>query len=99
MTAHYQGDTVRLQAVFTDWAKVKTDPVDITLTVYSKSRERIGDPIPIGSEHRISEGVYEYDYTLPVGHDRIDIEFRGLDGQRLPILSRTTMTPVWAQAR
>ena len=99
MTRYYQGDTVRLRAVFTSWDRLRADPTDITLTVYSRSREHIGDPIPIGPEHRVSEGVYECDYTLPVGHDMIVYEFRGLDEQGRPMLSRTTIAPVWSLAR
>lgn len=94
---YYQGDTVRLRAVFADWSSTRMDPSDITLTVYAPSRERIGDPIPIGPEHRVSEGVYECDYTLPIGYDMLTFEFRGLDAEGHPILSRQSMTPIWAR--
>lgn len=96
MTEYYQGDTVRLRATFTDWNRLRVDPTDIMLTVYSRTREPIGDPIAIGPEYRVAEGVYEYEYTLPVGHDMIFYEFRGLDSKGNPILSRTRIAPVWA---
>lgn len=97
MTWYYQGDTVRLRAVFTSWDKLRVDPTDITLTVYSRSREQIGDPIPIGTEQRASQGVYECDYTLPIGYDMLTFEFRGLDSDGCPILARQSMAPIWAQ--
>lgn len=97
MTWYYQGDTVRLRAVFTSWDKLRMDPTDITLTVYSRTRERIGDPIPIGPEYRVSEGVYECDYTLPIGYDMLAFEFRGLDPEGHPILARQSMAPIWAR--
>lgn len=97
MTRYYQGDTVRLRATFTDWDKLRVDPTDITLTVYARTREPLGDPIPIGPEHRVAEGVYECDYTLPIGYDMLTFEFRGLDAEGHPILSRQSMTPIWAR--
>lgn len=97
MVTYYQGDTVRLRAVFADWSGMRLDPTSITLTVYAPSREKTGDPIPIGPEHRVSEGVYECDYTLPIGYDMLTFEFRGLDNDGRPILARQLIQPIWAR--
>lgn len=97
MVMCYQGNTVRLRAVFTDWSGIRMDPTGITLTVYTSDRKMIGDPIPINSEHRVSEGVYEYDYTLPIEYDMLAFEFRGIDSDGHPILARQLLSPIWAE--
>lgn len=71
----YIGDTVTLKAEFYTKGGVLADPVNISLKFFDSLKNQIGTTITIGSQHRISAGVYEYDYTVPSGYSNIFYEF------------------------
>ena len=71
----YIGDTVTLKAEFYTKGGVLADPVNISLKFFDSLKNQIGTTITIGSQHRISAGVYEYDYTVPSGYRNIFYEF------------------------
>lgn len=71
----YIGDTVTLRAEFYTKGGVLADPVNISLKFFDSLKNQIGTTITIGSQHRISAGVYQYDYTVPSGYRNIFYEF------------------------
>lgn len=71
----YIGDTVTLKAEFYTKGGLLADPLNISLKFYDSLKNQIGSAIAIGSQHRISAGVYEYDYTIPSGYSNIFYEF------------------------
>lgn len=89
------GDTIRLKAEFKSWDGVLADPDNIVLKLYDAHKVQIGEDIPIGTQHNVSPGVYQYEYTvtdIPLMY----FEFQGqLEGK--PILARSTINIIWCE--
>ena len=75
------GDTVRLKVEFKDFNDNYADPTEIVLRVYNKNKVQISEDISITSAHKISVGIYEYEYEIPSNvMNYIVYEFDGLLG-------------------
>lgn len=88
------GNTIKLRAEFKDFDGIPYDPTDITLTVYDDNRVLVSGPISLGEGNKISNGVYEYDYTIPAGNTNLVYEFKGLIGGK-PVLGRSKISRTW----
>jgi len=60
------GDTVRLRCEFRTWAGDYGDPENIILNVYSPNKLRLIESIALTVANKISVGIYEADYTVPL---------------------------------
>lgn len=76
----YIGDTITLQVKFYTFGGTLADPTDIMLKFFDTLGNQIGPSVSIGSQYRISAGVYQYDYTVPNGYRTIFYEFSALQG-------------------
>ena len=65
MTDYNSGDTVRLTAMFYNWAGVLADTLTLpTIKIYDKN-ETLLTTIPGASVTKSATGTYYYDYTPP----------------------------------
>lgn len=88
------GNTVRLTAEFKTFEDVYADPTSITLKIYTRYHEQVGSTISIISTHKISTGIYKYDYTIPLGYNELSYEFSGtLEGS--VVLGRSEIDVTW----
>lgn len=71
------GDTIKLVAEFQDFDSAYVDPDRILLSIYDVAGNRMESKI-VGTEYKISVGVYEIPYTLPRNMERIVYEFSGI---------------------
>ena len=87
-------NTVRLKAEFKTFDDEYADPIGITLKIYDKLKEQIGETISISTVQRVSTGIYEYDYLLPLDYTSIVYEFSGtLNGEI--ITGRSSIDCTW----
>lgn len=56
------GDTVKLRCEFGTWGGALADPSSVVLSVYAPKKATLLDQIPLGVEHKVGTGIYEYDY-------------------------------------
>lgn len=89
------GDTVRLTATFKDFSNNLVDPTTVVVQMYGSNKEKLGDPVTLDSGHRVSQGVYKYDYTIPSGHKKLYCEFTGTS-ENLPNTSRVEIPVTWS---
>jgi hypothetical protein len=72
------GDTRRLKVTFLDWDEQPVDPAEITFTAYAEDMTvETGFPVTLGAEHKVTTGVYKYDYTAPSTPGTYIAEFKG----------------------
>jgi hypothetical protein len=72
------GDTTRLKATFKDWDNLPVDPTTLTFTAYDEDMTvETGFPVTLGTEHKVSTGVYQYDYTTSSVPGTYLAEFKG----------------------
>ena len=88
------GNTVRLKAEFKTFAGVYADPTNITLKIYDCHKYQVGTTISITTADKTALGVYEYDYTIPLGYEELTYEFSGLLEDTV-ILGRSTIDCDW----
>lgn len=79
------GDTVRFRCHFKTFDGQIIDPVNVKLTIYDANKQQI-EQITLTDTNK-DNGVYFYDYVLPMNQSEIIFEFRGLYNEK-PILSR-----------
>jgi hypothetical protein len=73
------GDTVRLRAEFKTFLGALADPTSISLTIHDISTKvQIGTTITIGTEHKVSLGIFQYDYEIPDRPRDIYARFTGV---------------------
>lgn len=83
------GDTVRLKCHFKTFDGQLVFPVDVKLTIYDSQKQQI-EQITLDDTNKEGNGVYFYDYVLPIDKDEIIFEFRGLYNNK-PILIRDSV--------
>lgn len=77
--AYKIGDTIRLKAEFKTFLGEYEDPTSILLTIHDiKTKEQIGDTVTIGAEHKVSTGIFQYDYEVPDRPRDIYAKFKGV---------------------
>jgi hypothetical protein len=88
------GETVNLQADFRGLCGGHIDPDNITLKAWNVLKELVLEETPINSSHRISAGVYLYEFEIPEGlRGQIVYEFKGeINGK--PIILRDMLEPI-----
>ena len=88
------GDTIKLSAEFKSFSGVTVDPENITVKFMTGKGQQIGEIIPLNvSNHRVSAGIYIYEYVVPSEPNTIIYEFKGfVDGK--PIVGRSVLNPV-----
>jgi len=87
-------NTLRLKAEFKTFDDEYGNPTGITLRVYDTHRIQIGDTIDIGDSEKLSTGIYQYDYLLPVGYTAVVYEFSGVLEDEI-ITGRSTIKCDW----
>ena len=89
------GDTVRLSVEFKDFNDSYADPTNITLKIYDKTKNQIGNNISITDSHKTGIGKYQYDYTIPTNaNDYLVYEVSGILNDKT-ILGRSAVTVEW----
>jgi hypothetical protein len=63
---YLSGNTIRIQATFTDFDDTATDPDVIKLIIYDSKYTKLSE-YTLTSANKVSTGVYYYDYTTPTG--------------------------------
>jgi hypothetical protein len=77
--AYKIGDTIRLKAEFKTFLGELADPTSIDLTIHDISTKvQVGTTIIIGVEHKVSLGIYQYDYEIPDRPRDIYAKFTGV---------------------
>lgn len=103
MSGLYQGDGVTLRAEFRTVNPDGTtgelyDPGDLRVAVYSSTRQLLPAQPAQASIERVSLGVYQVPYMLPVGHTAIIHEWTGTDRQGHPVRAAATIEDIqWAR--
>lgn len=88
------GNTVKLRAEFRDYEGVLYDPSSIELKIYNPSKTQLGNTISITDNDKVSVGIYEYEYTIPIGTGNLTYEFKGVTGG-MPVIGRGTIIRSW----
>ena len=72
-------NTVRVTVEFRTFPtnSALADPTAMTFSAWTEDGRQIGTSVVIDSSDRISLGKYFYDYLIPRGYGRIDVEFSG----------------------
>lgn len=91
MAAYQLGNTVRLTAVFKDWANQVVDPTLVKLKVYNSGWALMHD-YSLGIEDKLVTGEYYFDYTIPYSYRTkvLYIEWYG-EIQGTPSIKRITL--------
>jgi hypothetical protein len=96
---HTIGTTVRLTATFRDLGALLVDPATVTVRVYNTSQKRLHEQ-QLPPSARVSLGVYEYDYTIPVNlresQGDLYFEFEGIVANK-PHLERAVLPLKWSR--
>ena len=87
------GNGVVLQGTFKDRNGVARDVTGVAIRIYDESEEQIGEDITEDITN-VSTGVYEYSYTVPLGHEWLVVEFSGVYDSA-PIVGRKKAYVVW----
>lgn len=96
MSTFYQGDTIWLRATFKNRQGLPYDPTSVEARIYDSYKTQIGAAITGTDITRVSQGVYETPYTLPLDHNAVIYEFQGIDSEGLPQVSRSVIAPIFA---
>jgi hypothetical protein len=88
------GDTVTLHVEFRNFKNELVDADEITLIIYDSNKKAISDPITITSDHKISTGIYEYNYVIPEGYNFLYYKFLG-NPEGLPAVTGGTISIQW----
>lgn len=65
------GNTIKLRCEFKTWENVYADPTNIVVNIYSQSKNKKIETINISPENKVSVGVYEIVYTVPINNSNI----------------------------
>ncbi|MBE2922658.1 hypothetical protein HPJ93_13030 [Anoxybacillus flavithermus] len=84
----FAGDTVRLKCHFKTFDEQLFDPADVKLTIYDSNKQQI-EQITLTDTNK-DNGVYFYDYVLPMNQSEIIFEFSGVYNNK-PILVRDSV--------
>jgi len=87
-------NTLRLRAEFKTFNDEYGDPSNITLKVFDTHRIQIGTTIDIGATEKLTTGIYQYDYLLPIGYTSVVYEFSGVLEDEI-ITGRSTIKCDW----
>ncbi len=88
------GDTIKLRAEFRTFDHVLIDPANIVLKIYDRLQNQLGESIDIGPAQRVSEGIYEYAYTIPNADGALYYEFTA-NPESLPAVARGMIERKW----
>ena len=86
--SYLSGNTIRLEAIFTDFSGTATNPDIVKFILYDYAHNKISE-ITLGTNNRLSTGIYYADYTIPTDSSgkTFYYEFYGEIGGK-PSLSR-----------
>ena len=83
------GDTIRLKCHFRTLDGRSVIPADVKLTIYNTNKQQI-EQITLDDTNKEDNGVYFYDYVLPMNQNEIIFEFSGVYNNK-PILARDSV--------
>ena len=84
------GDTIKLTVEFRTFSGVVVDPENITLKIMDSKGQQIGEIIEIISSHKVSPGIYSYEYIVPDKPNELIYEFKGYVNGK-PIVGRSRL--------
>lgn len=88
------GNTIKLRAEFRDYDGELYDPSTVTLKIYNTNRNQLGSTVTVTDNDRVDVGIYECEYTVPIGSGNLTYEFEGITGS-MPVVGRGTIIRSW----
>lgn len=89
------GNTIRLRAEFRTFDGTLTSPNNVELTIYDYRRDVLIGPIPISIDNAVSEGIFEYDYTIISGTSMVIYYQFSAILEGTPIVARGKIPVSW----
>ena len=96
MGVHQVGNTIRLNCVFkrNDEEGLQANPISVEIAFMNQNYEEL-EVVPLEQEtHTLEEGVWFYDYTLPMEETIIIYEWRAMY-QNIENIQRSTIHTVF----
>jgi hypothetical protein len=91
----FEGDTVIIHVEFNGFSGGKIDPDNLKIRIKEYDKTLV-EEFDITSRERISAGVYEFMYVVPVGKPQLVYEFVGKIND-YPIVVRGYIDRVWVK--
>ena len=89
------GSTVLFRVEFKTVKGIYIDPADINLNFFDNGRNIVGANVTKGELIKVSQGIYEYPFTIPDGSGQLIYEFQG-QHNGIPTVCRGSFYRRWA---